>query len=103
MKSTRGGIAMIKSGRVLREERQECLQAARAAREQLLSIKEIAFHMGRSRAYVHGAKTMMEREGQTWFANRYPLVAFLEWIRRANYRITDIYRPGRRATKAGAS
>jgi hypothetical protein len=49
--------------------------------EPFLTLKEIAFHLRRSRTYCHALKQAMARTGNNWPGGRITLGEVVDWLR----------------------
>lgn len=55
---------------------------------QYLTVKEMAAAIGKSRFFVHAAKTKMREQGIEWPMGQFTVGLFREWCARYNFRCT---------------
>lgn len=60
------------------------------------TIKELAAAIGRSRTYVHAAKSAMLSQGIPWPMGMMSLTLFREWVAANDFRCTSYARGSRR-------
>jgi len=69
----------------------------------LKSIKELASATGRSRTYIHAAKTAMEAQGLYWPTNQITVELFLQWCATNRFRCSAYCRRRKSGSKLKSS